>query len=358
MFAARVISAVDTAGRKFQLDRHLDFWMKEIDPVWSLRQIRARVVDVVRETHDVKTFVLAPNRRWPGHTAGQFVNVEMEIRGARVSRCYSLSSAPGARDLTITVKRVPGGRVSSWMHEALRPGSLVTLGAPSGDFVVHDPSAPLLLLSGGSGITPVMSILRDLAAKSAVRDVVFVHAARSLADVPFARELQALALHHPGLRLEIWNDDQRGRLDGARLASMVPDLGARRTMLCGPAPMMDAFTAHYERLAIADRLKTERFAAPQRPTLLKTQPKQKLKLGLLDSKTTIEAGGDGSLLEQLEDAGVRPASGCRMGICNTCICRKKQGVVENLLTGELSSEPDEDVRLCVSRARTDVTLAL
>lgn len=349
--------AVRRVGRRFQLDRHLDFWMQEIDETWSLRQIRARVVDVIDETHDVKTFVLAPNARWSTpHRAGQFVNLEIEIDGVRTSRCYSLSSAPGDRHLAITVKRVSGGRVSPWLHRTLRAGAVVGLSRPMGEFVLEGQPGKLLLLSGGSGITPVMSILRDLARRDAVDDVVFVHAARSSRDLIFARELTLLALHHPGLRIQLWDDERRGRLDVGALASLVPDLAERQTMLCGPPPMMEAIGAHWHALGIGERLKTERFA-PARPQLAKTSGSRPVRLKLAGSDRTIETGG-ASLLEELEGAGLRPAYGCRMGICNTCVCRKAEGVVENIVTGALSDQPDEEIRLCVSRARTDVTLAL
>ena len=167
-------------NRFSSLDRSLDFWLGELDRTWSVRAIRARVVDVVRETADTRTIVLRPNRRWRGHRAGQHVTVEVEVEGVRVRRCYSVSSAPGVRDLAITVKRTPGGRVSRWLHERCGIGAVLGLSAAAGDFVLPAPLPPrLLFLSGGSGVTPVMSMLRDLAARDAIADVVFVHHARS-----------------------------------------------------------------------------------------------------------------------------------------------------------------------------------
>jgi len=167
-----------TIAKRLMLDRQFEFWLGEIRPAWSIDELRARVVDVIDETHDVKTFVLAPNAAWPGHRAGQYVPVDVEIDGKRVRRCYSISSAPGER-IAITVKRVADGRVSTWVHERIQRGDVLPLGAPAGDFVVAE-EAPgkLLLISGGSGVTPVMAILRDLAARGEVRDVVFVHCAR------------------------------------------------------------------------------------------------------------------------------------------------------------------------------------
>ena len=131
----RAVAAASTLARRFALDRQVDFWLRELNPVWSYQRLRARVVDVLHETHDVKTFVLLPNGHWRGHRAGQFVTVEVEINGVRMTRCYSLSSAPGGRKCAITVKRAAGGRVSSWMHDHLQRGDVLALGTPSGEFV-------------------------------------------------------------------------------------------------------------------------------------------------------------------------------------------------------------------------------
>jgi len=361
------VAVLRTVSRRFALDRQASFWMKEIDPTWSLTEVRARVVDVIDETHDVKTFVLAPNGRWRGHLAGQFVTVEVEIAGVRTTRCYSLSSAPGARRLAITVKRVADGRVSSWMHDNVRRGDVLRLGQASGDFVLPGlPPRRLLLVSGGSGVTPAMAILRDLARRGALRDVVFVHAARSARDVIFRDELDALAARHAGLRVLFFLDDAgdpaaRGRLDGLKLREAVPDLIERHTMLCGPTPMMAALAPIWTEAGAAHRLVMERFApAAGTPVVASATDRApgKVRLTLAASGRSHEAEGQGTLLEELEAAGERPENGCRMGICNTCGCRKRSGVVENTQTGEVSGEPDEDIRLCVSRARTDLDLDL
>jgi ferredoxin-NADP reductase len=357
-------AAARTLARHLTLDRQLDFWMQELDPAWSFSALQARVVEVIAETHDVSTFILAPNRLWPGYRAGQFVTVEVEVEGVRMQRCYSLSSAPGVGHVAITVKRVHGGRVSSWMHDHVRRGAVLRLGMPSGDFVLPAASpkpSRLLLLSGGSGVTPVMAILRELSQRNAVDDVVFLHAARSRRDVIFERQLADLASLHSGLRVAFFieNDITRGgRLDRAKLAAAVPDLAERDTMLCGPAGMMEALAPTWIESGILHRLKTERFAPVPRLESPAGRAPAKVKLSLVRSGRTLTTERSETLLEQLERAGERPAHGCRMGICNTCVCRKATGVVEDIVTGAVSSEPDEDIRLCVSRARTDVALAL
>lgn len=347
-----------TASTRLFFDRKVDFWLGELAPAWSLSELRASVLGVVDETHDVKTFVLAPGAGWPGHRAGQYVTVDVEIDGVRMRRCYSLSSAPGDARLTITVKRAPGGRVSGFLHDNVRRGSVLVLGSPTGDFVLGT-STPekLLLLSGGSGVTPVMSLLRDLSRRDAVKDIVFLHAARSASDVIFRNELQALEARHTGLRVVFRLDDapDGGPLDEAKLRAEVPDFAERETFLCGPSGMMNTVERMFARVGATDRLRSERFvAAPRARSVEAAEP---VTIRLSDSGRSIVASA-GTLLEQLERAGERPVYGCRLGICNTCRCRKRSGTVENTVTGAVSSEPDEEIRLCVSVARSDLDIEL
>lgn len=354
-------SAREALARRLFLDRQAEFWLGELDPVRSLTETRARVVRVVAETPDTRTFMLRPNTSWRGHRAGQYTSVTVEIDGVRVRRCYSIASAPGEPLVAITVKRVPGGRVSSWLHERVGPGDILRLGVASGDFVLPAQlPAKLLMLSGGSGITPVMSMLRDLAARDAVGDVVFVHHARSRADLIFGDELRALALRHEGLRLVLCLDDDPARprgFDEASFLAQVPDFAERTSLLCGPAPLMERAERLWADRGISAHLTREHFAPALRPPS-QASPDGGVQVVLASSGRQINARGEGSLLDQLERAGERPPSGCRMGICHTCRCTKRRGTVENLLTGEVSSAPDEEIQLCITVPRTDLELAL
>jgi ferredoxin-NADP reductase len=344
----------ETATRRLFLREGAELWMHELDPTWSLTEIRARVVEVVRETADVKTFILRPNRRWHGHRAGQYTTIEVEINGVRIRRCYSISSAPADSRLAITVKRVPGGRMSSWLHDHLGAGDVIGLGAAAGDFVLpdHEP-AQLLLISGGSGITPVMSILRDLAARDAIRDLTFVHYARSRADVIFRAELDALARRHHGLRLVLQIADEGGRFEEADLARRVPDFAERATYLCGPPGLMARVEQLWDQAGAA--LRRERFALS---TVESSTDSRLVQLRLARSHRAIAVTTACTLLEQLERAGERPASGCRIGICHSCKRRKHRGAVRNLVNGAISSEPDEDIQLCISVPCSDIELDL
>lgn len=354
-------SAGSIVARRLLLDRQAEFWMAELDPVRSLTEIRARVVEVVEETEDTKTFVLRPNAAWQGHRAGQYTSVEVEVNGVRVRRCYSISSAPGEALVSITVKCVPGGRVSTWLHAHTRSGDILRLGAATGDFVLPAATpAKLLFLSGGSGITPVMSMLRDLAARDAIQDVVFVHHARTRADVIFGEELAELDARHAGLRLVLCLDDEpmapRG-FEEARFAKLVPDFAERSTFLCGPGPLMDRAEELWESVGAANSLARESFAPALMPAPLVSSARG-VQVRLARSDRDVVAKGKGTLLEQLERAGERPANACRIGICHTCKCRKQSGTVQNLVTGEVSSEPDQEIQLCISVPRSDLELDL
>jgi ferredoxin-NADP reductase len=347
-------TSLTTMARRLFLDRQAQFWADALGTTWSATEPRARVVDVIDETHDVKTFVLRPNRRWRGHRAGQYTTVTVAIDGVNVQRCYSIASAPGEDRIAVTVKRGRPGGVSSRLHTNVRRGHVLRLGDAAGDFVLPDPAPPrLLLLSGGSGITPVMAILRDLARRDAVRDVVFAHYARCREDVIFGDELSALAARHRGLRLILGLSSEDGRFDAGRLAEQIPDLRERTTFLCGPEGLMARVDEMWKRAGAS--LTRERFAAP---ALVAPSAAGSVTVGLARSGRSGAARPSASLLDELERGGERPRHGCRMGICHTCTCRKHHGTVENLITGAVSSAPDEEIQLCVSVARSDVELGL
>jgi ferredoxin-NADP reductase len=334
----------------------IDDLLAQVNRTWSLGRIRARVRRVAQETPDTRTFVLRPNRNWPGFRAGQHVPVEVEIGAVRHQRIYSLSSSPAdGRLVAITVKRQPGGKVSNWLHDHLQVGDVLTLGAAAGEFVLprHAPER-LLMLSAGSGITPLMSMLRELRANGYAGDVVFVHACRSPEHAIFGAELRRLVATWPHLRLYLHYSRDGGRLDVGTLSALVPDHAERRTFLCGPQGLMAAFQDHWRARGMEDRLQLEHFgiAAPR----LTADGEAAMTVRWARSQRSFTASGAAPLLVEAERAGLTPRYGCRIGICRTCQCVKLSGTVENLRTGKVSSEPGESVQLCISRARSDLVL--
>jgi ferredoxin-NADP reductase len=344
-----------TVARRLFLDRQAAFWRQEL---WDRR---TRLVDVIVETRDTKTFVVRPPTGWRGHRAGQHTTIEVEVDGVRLRRCYSISSGPADRLIAFTVKRLPGGRLSGWLHDRMRAGDRIGLSPAAGDFVLPTPTPErLLLLSGGSGITPLRSMLRELQCRHAMHDVVLVHHARSREDIIFRSELESLAASHRGLRI-IWclsgEPSGSGRFDEQRFATLVPDFATRTTFLCGPAGLMARVERMWHVAAPSARLHRERFTGPA-PAPVQSETDARVHVRLTRSRRSIVANTSTTLLEQLEKAGVQPPHGCRMGICHTCQSRKHTGTVRNLMTGALSSDSEEDVQLCISTPCSDVELSL
>jgi stearoyl-CoA 9-desaturase NADPH oxidoreductase len=340
-------------ARVLLMERHAEFWLNAISPWNSLRQVRAKVTEIVAETHDTKTFYLEPNVLWRGYQAGQFTAVGVEINGVRVERCYSLSSSPNERRLSMTVKRVPGGKVSNWLHDKIMPGHFLNLQPAAGSFVLPSPTpSAILMIAGGSGITPIMSILKTLAEQELLDRVVLVYHARSRKDAIFANVLESMVFRHPGFRLYLRLDDDftnKRSFSESWLEQTIPDFATRITMICGPEGLMNGVVAMWEQHGAEHLLTQERFV-PARTALPANDqdiaPEVLVKLSRKNRNLTVNT--QQSLLQQLEASGEKPAYGCRMGICNSCTCKKRSGSVRNIHTGVISSEANEDIRLCVS----------
>jgi ferredoxin-NADP reductase len=340
------------AARRLVDPATLEFWLQHVDPLYAVERVRARVLAVHEETPRVRTFVLQPNRRWRGFRAGQHVVLTVDVDGRRLSRTFSLAGGEHERTLRLTIVRQPQGRVTGALHERVRPGDIVELGQAHGDFVLPgDPTVPLLFLAGGSGITPFLSMLRTLAARGERRDVVLACWAPRADELIARNELAAF----PNVRLLVsYTREGMSRFSDAWLRAAVPDAAWRLTYVCGPDALTDAVVAHWTTMGLADRLRREWFGAP-RAAAATGGP---VAVACTRSGRTVTVPGVQSLLVELEAAGLQPAHGCRAGICRQCTCTLAAGAVEELRTGVTRAEPDEPIRLCAVRARTDLQLAL
>src|SRR5215218_5260767 len=199
-----------------------DDYLQLANPLWSARELRGRVLEVRRETVDSATLVIKPGWGFSfDYEPGQYIGIGLQVDGRWRWRSYSLTSSPvrGSRTITITVKAMPEGFLSTHLVGGVAPGTIVRLAAPQGNFVMPDPApASVLFLTGGSGITPVMSMLRTLARRDQITDTVHVHSAPTEFDVMFAAELAQLADAHDGYRLRLRTTRTEGRLDLSRLA--------------------------------------------------------------------------------------------------------------------------------------------
>lgn len=320
-----------------------------VAPTWSARGLRARIVARHPHTSDAATIVLRPGPGWPGHRAGQHVALGVEVDGVRHVRSFSLTSPPGARRIAVTVKAHPGGLVSEHLVRRAHVGDIVHLGAPDGDFVLPAASLePALFVTAGSGITPVIAMLRD--APERLRDAVVVHCDRDPSDAIFPAELRSLAY-----RLHERFTARDGRLTPETLATLVPDWAVRETWACGPAGLLDALTAAYAAADAEHRLHVERFHAS-----LAAAPDGAAggTITFGRSGRSIDVDATTPLLVAGERAGLALRSGCRMGTCRTCAGTLRSGRVRDLLTGEVHGTPGDMIRMCVSGAAGPAVLDL
>jgi ferredoxin-NADP reductase len=338
----------------------IDRYLELIRPDLTVIDARAEVTAVRRQTDRSVTLTLRTNGAWSGFTAGQFLSVGVEIDGVRRTRTYSPADSHHAhpRQLELTITEHAGGLVSPYLRTALTPGAILHLGQAAGDFTLPEPRPErLLVISGGSGITPVMSMLRTLCDEDHTGEVIFVHFSRTSADALYRPELEALAADHPTVSASYIATREGGdHVSAELLRKLAGELDGTWAAVCGPPSLIDAVTTVWSELpGGTERLLTETFTPPA--VALKAAASTSGTLHFLTSGKTAPIAG-GTLLEQAEAAGLTPDFGCRMGICHTCTCRKPAGAVRNLLTGEVSDEEDEDIQLCVSVPAGDVALDL
>lgn len=324
-----------------------DDYLELVNPLWSTRELRGRIDSVRRESPSTVTIWIKPGWRWPGHLPGQYLRVGVEIDGVLHWRAYSLTSEPGRPDgrIAITPKLVPGGRVSPYLCRAARPGTIVRLGGVEGTFVLPTPTPErMLMISAGSGITPIASMLRALMASGRPVDVVHLHSARTREELVFGAELRQRAAHGRGYRLHEQITGERGRIAPEHLGRLCPDWREREAFVCGPAQMLEDFDGHWRAEADPDRFHVEHF-----------QPHLAVDAGgeggsVCFSASGLRACGDAGqpILEIGEAAGAKLPYGCRMGICHSCVGRLRAGSVRDLRTGRVHGEPGEMLRTCIN----------
>jgi ferredoxin-NADP reductase len=333
-----------------------DDYLRLANPLWSARELRGRIVDVRRETVDSATLVIKPGWGFSfDYQPGQYIGIGLLVDGRWRWRSYSLTSSPvtGDRTVTITVKAMPEGFLSTHLVAGVARGTIVRLAAPQGNFVLPDPAPPaVLFVTAGSGITPVMSMLRTLVRRDQITDVVHLHSAPTATDVLFAGELDQLARDHAGYQLRVRTTRTQGRLDLRRLDTEVPDWRERQTWACGPEAMLNEAERTWSAAGIAERLHLERFAVSRAAPAGTGGTVTFAKSG----KTAV-ADAATSLMDAGERAGVQMPFGCRMGICQSCVVSLVDGHVRDLRTGA-EHEPGTRVQTCISAASGDCVLEI
>lgn len=324
----------------------VDFIAEKINPVWAWKKVKASIVDVQMLSSDFYQIELQPNHNFRADAfhAGQSILVTVVIAGVREQRSYSIVKITANGNVVIAVKRQ--GKVSNALTH-LPVGGVVEISQVQGDFTLSSSQQPILLLASGSGITAIYSLLQQ-AIRQKVSQIDLIYFAR---DDAFHSELQQLAGQHPQFQYHHFNTlAQKQHLTAELLESTVPDFQQRQSYACGAKSMMQSLNQIYQQFGIDDQLKQEYFqvvvdenAAVQPVIFLRAQQQ-------FEART--------NLLESAEQAGLRPAHGCRMGICNTCTCTKVSGSTKNLLTGEIDHDSNTQIKLCISQAVSPVTINL
>ena len=353
----RPLRVLEALATPHGVDRYLEL----VHPMLVRRDLRAEVTGVERPTADSITLTLRPNRRWKGFAAGQYVQLSVEIDGVLRTRCFSPCSSQHRADgrFELTVKAHEDGLVSRYLYANAQPGLVVGLTPAAGEFTLpQQRPARVLLISGGSGITPVLAMLRTLLDEDWAGEAVFLHYARGKQDVPHLAELREIAARHGNVRVVLAGTrnadgaDLTGHFEPAQLAEIAPWHADAPAFLCGPPALMAAVREHYEAKGIAELLHTEQF------TLAPATPDAEDATGTIRFGDTEVENSGATLLEQAEGAGLTPEYGCRMGICFTCTKVKTAGCTRNVRTGELHSDPDQEIQLCISVPVGDVAVEL
>ncbi|WP_103309503.1 MULTISPECIES: hybrid-cluster NAD(P)-dependent oxidoreductase [unclassified Pseudomonas] len=334
---------------------------------------------VRQETHDVKTFIFrCADFSALSFEPGQFITISPVIGGQTIARCYTLSSSPTRPfAFSITVKRVPGGAVSNWLHDHLKPGDNLKACGPAGSFTpVGHPATKLLYLSAGSGVTPLMSMTRAACDMAGNLDIVFVHSARTPTDIIFHGELTRMQAAMPGLRVisvcEGLGDTAQwqqpiGRLDLSLLSQHVPDYQEREIFTCGPQGYMEAVKsllreaafdfAHYHQESFDIAALNEEPLIEQAASL---NQQDVFTVTLSRSGKTFSMPGNQTVLSAARKAGAIVPSSCSQGICGTCKTALLQGTVDMHHNGGIRQrEIDKGLRLlCCSKPTSDLVLDL
>jgi ferredoxin-NADP reductase len=306
--------------------------------------------------------LLQPNRHWAGVAPGQHVNISAEIDGRRVTRSYSPSAA-NRRDgrVEITVKEIAGGKLSGYLCRDAKVGDVLDIGAAFGETTLRESgNEARLFLAAGSGITPLMAMLRAQAVLGFGEKLTLMYWSRSRDEFCFVEELRALAASHENFDVRFMltrdaaqaDDEREGRLCEALLADHVADVSSRQVFACGPGGFVEQ-----ARALLSGRAKSFQ-AEAFTPPATSIEEGGTVQVTLSRSQRTLTLPRGQSLLTALEAAGIKPASGCRMGICNTCACGKRSGTTRQLHTGEVVNEPVSALRLCVNSAASDLVLEL
>ncbi|POH33711.1 hypothetical protein ATY30_01630 [Sinorhizobium americanum] len=322
------------------------------------------------ETPAMKTFVFSHESGSLSFLPGQYVSIDVEIDGRTHSRCYSISSSPDEQErLHLTVKKEPYGLVSGWLHRNVSAGTTIRAAGPIGTFVCDDhENRTIVLLSAGSGITPMMSMLRSRARRGLLKGVVFGHFARRPVDIPFMEELEEISARHCGLRLHLVctranREDQwqglTGRADSTFLRMLAPDPGNCVLYVCGPSGFIGSVAELAKAAGINDII-AESFGGAGTALAVGTHARRDQWPIHILSGPRLSCAKDETILEAATRGGVWVNASCRQGVCGSCKAKLVSGNVDMEDKGGLSDRERQEgwILACCSRPLGPISIEL
>ena len=351
---------LDSLTQENSLKAYLEPLIQIAAPGWSSETVRSKVLRVRQEADDIFSLVIKPGKGWKGFEAGQHLQITAEQNGSLQTRIFSVSTSPdffkrnGEIEMTIRVQ--DGGRITPWLREHFAKGGTCNLSQAMGEFVLPAGDKPLLMVAGGSGITPFRSMVSELAAQNSKRDVTLMFYVRDEAHALFKEQFTKITADHSNLNIVFVDGSKEGYFCEDHLTKYCPDYQGRTVMICGPTPMIQLTRQTVSGLGVSDdNIMFEYFGAA--PIDMERTGEEAF---VSFEKSGVSAVTDPetpmNLLELAETQGLKPLSGCRAGVCYQCVCTKKSGVVYNTLTGKYSDTGQEDIQLCVTVAVNDLVL--
>ncbi|MEY2862779.1 MAG: hypothetical protein RLY58_486 [Pseudomonadota bacterium] len=325
----------------------VDFVLASVNPMWTWKRVMARIDAIEQIADGMVKVTLSTTKKFNAYQAGQFVMVTVRINGVQQQRAYSLVSSPKDGKLVLGIKKQ--GRVSNYLGNDAQVGDVIEITQASGEFVLNTTPAPLLFVSAGSGITPIVPMVAQALSRSA-EPVTLIYYSR---DPAFRKELEALASRYAHFDLHIIVDsaEKPAFFDTDTLDRLCPDAHQRETYVCAAPALMRVTREIWAARGWSDRLKQESFL----PVTI-DENAESMSVNFRRSQREFEAKGN--LLASAESVGLKPSYGCRMGICNTCVCTKVSGAVRNQITGEINDQTNVQIKLCINEAISPVVIDL
>ncbi len=337
------------------IDQHAaNFWLQKFNSLWSINQALGKIVQKENSAQNMMSLTIQVNRHFKMGQAGQHHPIFVEVNGVRYERSYSLTQLD-AQHVLLSVKKVEQGKVSSWLVEHAQVGDILEFGQPYGDMLLPKQAQAMVLLAAGSGITPMLSLLKALSKTDRMTQapIRLLYWVREYADVAFKARFEKLAEQYPNFSFQVFYTQEKDageRLNQKHLA-LLENIENSVVYACGPS----GFVAQAEQLfAHAQSFKSEAFSM---------SPVENSDIGFVNitlrkSNKVVAIPKGQSILTSLEQQNIKPTHGCRMGICNKCVCNKVEGSTKNLVNGGQNSEPGNLLKICVNSAQSDLVIDL